>query len=131
MQAFAHLTEILKTPLPLSTLNDPDLFYSWTLVATERVPAGKRLLLQYPAGGLCWIPVNTSEQMVASSMISDVEARELWPRLILQTSAELRAAVAHGLQPSLPLEAALCQTFGRSAAEGMLELGEEPARPPP
>lgn len=126
MEAFSHLSEILKDPLPLSALNDPDLFYSWTVIAREREPDGKRLLLQYPDGGLCWIHVDESDLMTDSSMISDEEAREIWPRLILQTSAELRAKVERGMQPGVPLDEALSQTFGESAAEGILELGEEP-----
>ena len=126
MEAFAHLSEILKEPLPLSALNDPDRFYSWTHIATEHDSGEKRLLLQYPDGGLGWLHVDESDLIVSYSMISDEEARQIWPRLILQTSAVLGAKVAQDLPSGLHLHAALCQTLGRDAAEGVLELGEEP-----
>lgn len=126
MEAFAHLTEILKEPLPLSALNDRDLFYSWTLIATEQEVGGRRLLLQYPDGGLAWIHTDEADQMIHHSMISDEEAREIWPRLILQTNAELRARVAKGIRAGLSLDVALAQTFGRNGVEGILELGDGP-----
>ena len=123
MDAFSHLSHILQEPRPLSALDDPDLFYSWTVIASERHVGGSRLLLQYPDGGLAWLYVDATDMITRSSMVADAEARELWPRLILQTSSKLRDQVDEHMTAGLALNTALAGTFGPHIADGLLDLG--------
>lgn len=125
MEAFSQLASLVK--LPLAALDDRDRFFSWTVRAAERADDGRRLLLQYPDGGLAWLHVDASDMLTGYSMISDAEARQIWPRLLLHTGPELREAVDEHMKAGTALSTALAKTFGPANADGLLDLGRERA----
>lgn len=125
MEAFSQLARLVKPPLPLASLDDRDRFFSWSVLVAEQADDGKRLLLQYPDGGLAWLHVDASDMLTGYSMISDAEARQIWPRLLLHTRPELREAVDEHIKAGTALSVALAKTFGPADADGLLELGRE------
>lgn len=119
------LAVAVETPIPSSWIGDRDRFPAWTLIDTERTPGGARWLMRNGRGGLAWILVDNDGMACGYAIITDDEARALWPRLILQFRAAEEAALVRALRPGAQLEAAIEAALGGTALLQCVWLDDE------
>ena len=121
------LAKAVETPIPTSYIGDRDRFPSWQLITTERELGGERWLMRNGRGGLAWIHVDDNDMAYDYSVIPDDEARELWPRLILQFRDDETEALKRELQPAAKLEEAIEAALGGTALLQGVWLDDEPS----
>lgn len=105
----------VKTPISSSHIGDRDRFPSWRLVNREPEEGGERWLMRNGRGGLAWLHIDDSDMAYGYSLIADEEARELWPRLILQFRPEEEADLLRELTRGARLEQAIEAALGGTA----------------
>lgn len=121
------LKTAVETPIPVSYIGDRDHFPAWSMVNKERELGGERWLMRNGRGGLAWLHVDSNDMAFDYSIIPDNEARELWPRLVLQFRHEEEAALQRELQPAAKFEVAIEAALGGTALLQGVWLDDEPA----
>lgn len=121
------LSEAVETPVPSSHIGDRDRFPSWQFVNKERELGGERWLMRNGRGGLAWLHIDKNDMAYDYSVIPDDEARELWPRLILQFRDDEAEALKRELQPAERLEEAIEAALGGTALLQGSWLDDEPS----
>ena len=109
------LATSVDPPIPTSYIGDRDRFPAWVAVNQERELGGARWLMRNGRGGLAWLHVDDNNMAYDYSVIPNDEARELWPRLVLQFRPEEAAALLRELQPAAKLEEAIEAALGGTA----------------
>lgn len=126
--AMAELRELVAAPIDLRGLNGRDFCPSWNSIATEPEVNGHRALLRCSSdGGLAWLHIDKNDTAYDTTRISDQEARELWPRLILQFTPEEQTDLERELQPNAGFEEALKKALGFRRTTRSIFLRDYPA----
>ena len=62
-------------------------------------------------GGLAWVHINTERLAFRASMVSDDEARQLWPKYILRFTSDEQESLRKILRPRLVYTTALASAL--------------------
>lgn len=123
----AELRRCVEDPIEAKGNLGRDFLPSWEVVATERDDNGTRVLLRASEGGLAWLHVDREDMAYDCTRIADDEARELWPRLILQFTPEEANALTSALKTGEKLESALETALGFRRKARSTFLSDQPA----
>lgn len=123
VSAMAELRAFVVAPI----VDGHDVCPSWESISKETEAEARRTLLRCTTdGGLAWLHLDEKGQATDAIRIDDPEAREIWPRVILQFTEQEKSGLEKALKTNTIFEEALKDALGFRRATRSIFLKNRP-----